>query len=175
VTVSGGPGFAFVWVTAGTGCAWTAQSSASWVTLNTSGGSGSSIVNVTVAANTSTSPRTATVSIGGEVVTVTQSGAPCNYSVAPGSLVVSGGTHNLAVTAPSGCAWSATSTASWIRFTSSTSGTGPGTLVVVLDANPGPGTRLGWVNVAGWRVMVNQRVATAPSAPTGVSVRPGGS
>jgi hypothetical protein len=175
VTVGGGSGFAFIWVTAGSGCAWTAQSSASWVTLNSSGGQGAAVINVTVAANTTTSPRVATVTIGGEVVTVTQSGASCNYSVAPASLNVSGGTHNLAVTAPAGCAWSASSTATWIRFDGPTSGSGSGTLVVVLDANPGPASRLGFVNVAGWRVMVNQRTATAPSAPTGITLRPGGS
>jgi len=174
VTVGGGNSLAFIWVTAGSGCAWTAQSSASWITLSTSAGQGVAVVNVTVAANMTTSPRSATVTVAGETVTVTQAGATCNYSVSPGSLIVSGGTHTLTVTAPDGCAWTASATATWIRITSSTSGAGSGTLTVVLDPNPGPTSRLGFINVAGWRVMVNQRMAVAPSAPTGLTVRPGG-
>jgi subtilisin len=61
-------------VTSGAGCGWTAQSNAAWLTT-TSTGSGNGAVNYTVAANTSTTPRTGTITVGGQIHTVTQAGA----------------------------------------------------------------------------------------------------
>ena len=64
-----------VTVTTQGGCAWTAVSQASWITV-TSGaaGSGSGRVELTVAANTDVMPRSGTVSIGGQTFTVNQEG-----------------------------------------------------------------------------------------------------
>ncbi len=59
-------------LTTGVGCTWTASSSASWITINPTGGTGAGSVSYTVAANTSTSTRTGTVAIGGQTFTVTQ-------------------------------------------------------------------------------------------------------
>ena len=64
------------------------------------GGSGTGLVNLTIAANTTNSPRSATLTIGGSAVVVNQSGAACNYSVTPVSLNVTGGNHSVAVTHP---------------------------------------------------------------------------
>ncbi|WP_157899482.1 reprolysin-like metallopeptidase [Luteitalea pratensis] len=63
-----------VTVTAPSGCSWsTANDSAStWVNLNTAGGSGSGSVTVTAAANTG-SARSATVTIAGKTVAVSES------------------------------------------------------------------------------------------------------
>ena len=73
LTPAGGAGS--VSVTAPTGCAWVARSSATWLTI-TSGesGSGNGTVAYRAAVNTGSSARTATVSVGGQTVTVTQSG-----------------------------------------------------------------------------------------------------
>ena len=62
-------------VTAGTGCAWTAASSASWITV-TSGasGSGNGSVGYSIAANTTISSRAGIVTIAGQAFTVTQAG-----------------------------------------------------------------------------------------------------
>ena len=59
-------------VTAGTGCTWTASSSASWLTV-TSGasGSGNGSVGYAIAANTGAA-RSATLTVGGRTVTVSQ-------------------------------------------------------------------------------------------------------
>jgi hypothetical protein len=56
------------------GCSWTAQSSVSWITLDTTSGSATATINVNVSANGSTSSRTGTVSVGpqGQVLTVNQ-------------------------------------------------------------------------------------------------------
>jgi len=81
---SGGSGI--VGVTAQSGCNWTAVSNASWITI-TSGasGSGNGTVSYTLAADTTASTRTGTMTVAGQTFTVTQSGA-VNISVAPGSL-----------------------------------------------------------------------------------------
>jgi hypothetical protein len=57
------------------GCTWTAVSNSAFVVI-TSGasGSGSGIVNFSVAANASGAPRNGTVSVAGETVTITQAG-----------------------------------------------------------------------------------------------------
>ncbi|HEY0459112.1 MAG TPA: S8 family serine peptidase [Pyrinomonadaceae bacterium] len=60
-------------LTTAAGCAWTAQSNAAWLTT-TSSGNGSGAVNYTVAQNTSASQRSATITAGGQIHTVTQAG-----------------------------------------------------------------------------------------------------
>ncbi|PYR46168.1 MAG: hypothetical protein DMF95_18930 [Acidobacteria bacterium] len=62
-------------VTAGTGCTWTATSSATFVTISAgTSGSGNGTVTFTVAANTGAA-RTATLTVAGTTFTVTQSAA----------------------------------------------------------------------------------------------------
>lgn len=74
ISSSGGPGS--VGVTAPSGCSWTAVSNVSWITITSgSSGNGSGTVNYTVAANTSTSPRSGTLTVAGKTFTVTQAGA----------------------------------------------------------------------------------------------------
>ena len=63
-----------VGVVAPAGCSWTASSSAGWLTLTTSSGSGSGDVSFAISANTGAADRQATVSVNGQVVTVTQAG-----------------------------------------------------------------------------------------------------
>ncbi|MCU1288203.1 MAG: hypothetical protein JWN60_432, partial [Acidobacteria bacterium] len=58
-------------VTTGTGCTWTAVSNASWITVNSSGGTGNATLNFTVQANTGTA-RTGTITVGSQVFTITQ-------------------------------------------------------------------------------------------------------
>src|SRR5207249_5589568 len=66
------------------------------------------------------SPRTGTLSIGGQNFTITQDAAvSCTYAVSPttagpGSAATSG---NLTVTAGAGCAWTPTSNAGWLTCT----------------------------------------------------------
>jgi subtilase family serine protease/sugar lactone lactonase YvrE len=60
-------------VTAGTGCAWTAVSNASWITVASgASGSGSGTVGYTVAVNTGVQ-RAGTITVAGQIFTVTQS------------------------------------------------------------------------------------------------------
>jgi Pro-kumamolisin, activation domain/Bacterial Ig-like domain (group 3)/Putative binding domain, N-terminal len=74
-----GPGAAnaTVEVTAAGGCAWTATSSKSWLTIGSgSPGSGDGSVNYSAAANSGSSARTGTLTIAGQTFTVTQAPVP---------------------------------------------------------------------------------------------------
>ncbi len=69
------------WVYTTPSCSWTATTSGcSWVTLVTASGTGDGMVTFNIAANTSTSPRSCTISAGGQNFLLTQNGyvPPCS-------------------------------------------------------------------------------------------------
>jgi hypothetical protein len=70
----GGTGSASITVTAGTGCTWTATSSAAFITFTTGSGTGSGTAAFTVAVNTG-AERTSTLTIAGASITITQRAA----------------------------------------------------------------------------------------------------
>jgi Viral BACON domain len=86
--IAPGGDVATVSVTTASGCAWTATESISWITI-TSGasGTGNGTVSYSVSANTLTSPRTGTLTVGGQTATTTQQnptpgpGVPSNLRV----------------------------------------------------------------------------------------------
>ncbi len=75
---------------------------------------------------------------------------PCSYVIDPTSRSHGAGeeTGSFAVTAPAGCAWRASPSASWIRITQG-SGSGNGTVSYHLEANPGTSPRTGTIDVPG--------------------------
>jgi hypothetical protein len=127
---AGGPGS--VAVAAPDGCAWSAGSQASWITI-TSGasGSGSGAVGFLMAANTA-GARSGSLAAAGHSISVSQAGsAPppnCSYSISPNSANFSqaGGIGTINVTAQAGCAWTAAPQQSWITILSGGSGSGNG-------------------------------------------------
>jgi hypothetical protein len=127
-------------------------------------------VNVAVAANLTAEPRSATISIADNAVVVTQAGATCNILVSPSSLNVVGGTQALAVDTPSGCTWSASSSVSWMTFPDGSSGSGSSNVNVAFQPNDSGMSRIGWINLSGWKIFVNQRVGSPPSPPDGMRV-----
>jgi hypothetical protein len=155
-----GGGTGSVAVTAGSGCARTAVANVSWVHV-TSGASGSGNGNVGYSAdvNTSSSPRSGTITIAGEIVTVNQDGASCTYSISPTSrsFGASGGSGSVAVTAKSGCRWTAVSNVSWIRITGGASGRGSGRATYSVERfRSGPRNRTGTITIAGTNFTVMQ-------------------
>src|SRR5262249_9177681 len=62
-------------VTLVTNCAWDASSGAAWARLSPTDGNGSTAFDIAVDGNPEPSKRTATLTIGGRFVTVTQAGA----------------------------------------------------------------------------------------------------
>jgi hypothetical protein len=150
------------------GCAWTASTTDSWITI-TSGasGSGNGTVAFSVTANTGTS-RTGSITIAGQPFSVTQAGSclasinPTNQSLPAGA----GPGAAVAVTVASGCAWTATTAATWITLANPASGTGNGTVNFTVTANTGP-QRVDTIAIAGQTHTVTQASGcTFAIAPT---------
>jgi hypothetical protein len=145
-------------VTAPSGCAWTAASSATWLSI-TGGqaGTGAGAVMFSVAAN-SGAARVGAVTIGGQSVTVSQASG-CLFTVAPTRFDVSADPASgltVQVTTGAGCTWSAVSEDAWITVTSGASGSGSGTVVFDVSGNFLGSTRTGSLTVAGTPVTVRQ-------------------
>ncbi len=164
-------------VTAPNGCAWTASSNAAWISI-TSGSSvsGNGTVNLSVSANTSTSQRTGTVTVAGQTFTVTQDGqANCNYSISPMSQSVSADQSNInvSVTAPAECAWTTTNNLAWVYVPPGASGSGNGTVNLIVSQNSSTGSRSGTVIIAGQNFNITQQGATGCNysiTPTSYSI-----
>ena len=156
IPAAGGTGR--VTVTAADGCAWTASSGVSWISI-TAGttGSGNGSVSYTVAGTTGPA-RSGTLQIAGQTHTVNQ-GTGCSFSLAPTSANVpdAAGTTSFEVRSAAGCAWTASSQAQWIAVTSPPNGAGSGTGTVQLSiaANTGP-SRSGTVTAGGQTFTVTQ-------------------
>jgi all-beta uncharacterized protein/BACON domain-containing protein len=145
---------------AGAGCSWTAVSNDSWITV-TSGASGTSTgpVGLTIAANTGATERTGTVTIAGQTLTITQSGAgTCLYSVLPltKSALAGGDSGSVTVTTGANCAWTAASNSGWLSVTSSPITVGPGTATLTIAQNPDAAQRIGTMTIAGQTYTVTQ-------------------
>lgn len=153
-------------VTARPECAWTASvnATATWLTI-TSGqsGMGNGTVTYSVAPNTSTSSRTATMTVAGKSVSVKQAldTASCTYTLEYASRTLSwcGGERTVNVTTQGECPWTASETLSWITL-GGTNRSGTGLLYYLLDRNTGD-AREGTITVA------RKPLAIAQSAKSG--------
>ena len=159
INAAGGSGT--VDVSAGSGCPWSASSSAVWLTIRSgASGEGGGTVRFDAAANTGAA-RTGTLTIAGRAFTVTQAAAAssCSASIAPDarSLAAAGGAFQVAVSTGAQCGWSASSGASWI-VVQPASGSGSGNVEVVVAANTG-GARTGTATIAGRTLTVTQAAA----------------
>lgn len=94
---------------------------------------------------------------------VASGGGGCSYSISPTSANPQwgGGTGSISVSAGTGCAWTATSNASWIVINSGSAGTGNGTVAYSVGVNSGP-NRSGTITVAGTTFTVNQSRKKGP-------------
>lgn len=121
-------------VTAGANCSWSASSSANWIAITGgASGSGPGTVSYSIDANAATATRSGSLTIGGQTYAVTQAAraaAICSYELSPGSadFTKDGGAGTFTVTAPAGCAWTASSSGQWILINSGTQGSGPATV-----------------------------------------------
>jgi len=98
----------------------------------------------------------------------------CSYAISPASATAAaaGGSSSVAVTAPTGCTWTAASNASWITITSGNSGNGSGTVTYRVALNTSTSTLTGTLTIAGQTFTVTQVGATCSFtiAPTSASV-----
>jgi hypothetical protein len=142
-------------------CPWSVTSSAQWLTVTSAAsGSGNATIAYSVAPNSGAS-RTGTISVGGQIFTVTQASVPCDYSISPASATApstaSTGSFNLFTNLGS-CAWSLTSSAPWLTVTSAASGSGSATITYSVAANSGE-ARSATLTGAGQTFTVSQSAA----------------
>jgi uncharacterized protein (TIGR03437 family) len=166
-------------VNAGAGCAWTAVSDNSWITItNGTPGSGSGVVTYQVSPNTATATRSGTVAIAGQTVTVNQAAAAkCAYSISPTSSTMQaiGGASSVLLSAnPSSCPWSVavgSGASSWLHVTSPTSGTGALSINFTVDQNATTLSRSGTIALADQTLTVTQAGGASTFEP---NITPGG-
>ena len=148
-------------------CAWTASTSAGWISsLSPSSGQGNGTVSFRVAANDGAALREGTVTINNEQARVSQR-APCRFTLTPASQTVatSGGASTVGVATDGDCSWTATTETPWITLTGPTTGTGPAVIGFTFSPNIGA-ERTGSIVVAGQRATVIQGAAATPTPPT---------
>ena len=178
-SVGSGGATGSVGVTVAAGCTWSATSNANWITLTgATGRTGNGSVPYSVAANTSTSARSGTLTVAGLTYTVSQAALSCSYTVSPTSqaMPVGGGPGLTDVTAPAGCAWTAVSNnTGWLTVTSGASGNGNSTVGFSTTANPNGTTRSGTITIATRTFTVTQAAApcTYSISPPSQSVAAG--
>ncbi len=158
-TFSASLGTGAVAVSTASGCAWSAVSNDSWLTVTGgASGSGSGSVNFTVSANTGAA-RTGTITIAGLTFTVNQAAPiPCTFNLLPSAsrtVPAPFTTGTVTVSTPSGCAWSAVSNDSWLTITGGASGSGTGSVSFAVSTNTGA-ARTGTMTIAGLTFTVNQ-------------------
>lgn len=136
------------------GCNWTATTTETWINLGTTGGTGSGVLNYSVAANNGIQ-RAGIITVAGKTLAISQASS-CQPTFSPENLTVGSGagSHSFNVNIGPGCNWTPTTSISWITITSG-SGTGNGTVNFTVTSNPGI-QRIGTITVAGLNYTIIQ-------------------
>jgi hypothetical protein len=145
-------------------CAWTASSDSGWIGISgTRTGTGNGSFVAAIAANTG-GPRTGAIRVANETVTVRQEGRSCSYEIKPTFYNAGRGPDDIrvAVTAPNGCAWTATSPVGWATITEGRNGSGNGSVRIAVEANSGP-ERSADLTIAGEAFRLKQLGGCTPS------------
>ncbi len=99
---SGGTGS--VSITTPSYCNWTTSSGISWITVNTGSGTGNGSMTYSISPNTGTTGRVGSLTIAGNVFTITEDGLAANYTLSVSKNGTGGGSVS---TSPSGTVFSA--------------------------------------------------------------------
>jgi hypothetical protein len=94
-----------------------------------------------------------------EVITLGyQPSAACTFSASLSAVTAprGGSTGAASVTAPGGCAWTASSDSAWLTLTSGASGSGNGSAAFVVAPNAGAGSRTATITIAGQALRLTQ-------------------
>ena len=135
---------------------WSASvSDASWISASPASAPGAATVTYTLAANPAGQPaRTGSITIAGQVFSITQFGSSCTLSINPTSVIAaaSGGSATVAVMSSlAGCPW----TASGLNAAPS-SGSGSGNVTVTIPANNAGTPQTLTAAIAGQTLTVNE-------------------
>jgi PKD repeat protein len=154
------------------GCFWKAASNASWLTIISGhSGTGDGTVSYAVAANPTTEMRTGTLTIAGQMFTVTQEGIICTYTVAPTTFNFSGagGAGGVDVVTANVCEWSIMIHDDWITLGDGGGETSPtrvnnfgsSTVTFTVAVNNTSSPRTGALTIAGQTVTITQAAPTS--------------
>lgn len=158
---------------------WSAAANDPWLSVWPANGVGTNSAAVTWTANSSTSPRTGTVTIAGNTLYVTQQGTIpicTSFSINPTSVVLeaSGGSQLVTVTgAPAGCqggAWSTGVNEAWATIWPA-SGTGSGSVTLSWSQNPATVPRHASGSIGGNALSITQN-GSAPPTCTSFTISP---
>ena len=140
-------------------CQWSATSNVNWISV-TSGdtGSGNGSIGYSVAANSTATARTGTMTIAGGTFTVYQE-AGCSFTLSANSVSVGAaaatGTVNVTASAQT-CGWTSVSSVGWITVTSGATSAGSGSVGYSVAANSTSSSRTGTITIAGSTFTVTQ-------------------
>ncbi len=144
------------------GCSWSATvlTGASWLSTS-SQGTGSGSLGISVTQNSSSNSRTGTISVGGQVLTITQPGGGCTYSITPSSYICpnssAGNLNSIALVNTQGnCNWTATVTSGSSWMVCSSSGIGSGSINITVLENTSSTPRMGTIAVGDQTFTITQ-------------------
>jgi hypothetical protein len=161
-TIESGGGGGNVTITTAAGCTWSATASAGWISISgVASGTGPGTVAYSVGPTSSTSSRSGTLTIAGQIHTITQQGrtpTACTYELSPQSADLSkdGGAGTFTVTAPADCAWTASSDSPWLTITGGAQGSGTNTVSYTAARSTDIADRTGTISVADRRFTLRQ-------------------
>ena len=143
-------------------CSWTAAPGATWLVATPPAfGIGNGTVSFSVETNTSAARNTSLL-IAGQILSISQAGSTCSYSVSNPTTPVygTGGVGSVSVTTASTCAWTASSDSNWLTIIAGANGTGNGAVAYSIAANSGPDARTANLTVAGQTFPISETSAT---------------
>jgi hypothetical protein len=120
-------------------CTWTVSTSANWVSVANSSGQGEASIPYAVAANPVPVARAAQIAVSDATLQLSQDAAPCQYALSSpsASVAAAGGSVTVQLSTLTGCAWKATSDASWLTIVSGATGSATATIGMSVAANTG--------------------------------------
>ncbi|MCB1237320.1 MAG: hypothetical protein KDM91_19810, partial [Verrucomicrobiae bacterium] len=134
---------------------WTASESLSWVTLSPKTGAGDGTVTVTVQENPDAVPRAGNLTIGGQVLALTQLDAPPFTNLDPADAETDRFPRTYEIAIDSNTAWTVVEALDWIDV-SPASGTGDGAVTVTVLENDALPDRMGAFTIGGATHTVTQ-------------------
>lgn len=164
-SVGGNGGNATVNVTASPECPWDVSSGVNWLSdVSPRSGQGTATVEFRVAANPQPVARTGEILVNDNRLNVSQAaGIVCTFRLQPGAVAVGagGGSRDITISVGNDCAWTISADASWLEFTSATSGRGDGRVGVRIGEHTGDDVRVATLALADQRLTVTQSPQSA--------------
>ncbi len=162
---------------------WTAYSTVSWLSIETTNGSGNGYIHYSFTENTSLNSREGKIILSApgftdRIFTITQAGAtPASYlTINPsGNINVNENSGNNSISVESNIYWSATSNQSWLSINSGSNGNGNGTIYYSYSANTSTEPRTAKITVSGDGINRTLTITQAGSTPASyLTINPSG-